>query len=81
MSNPFDDPAGVFLMLVNGEQQHSLWPGAIAVPAGWHTVWGPGARELADRYVEEHWADLLPLSSRESPGKQPNTTSAEGSTR
>lgn len=45
MSNPFDDPNGVFLVLVNAENQHSLWPNFAEVPAGWQTVHGPDARQ------------------------------------
>ena len=26
MTNPFEDPQGRFFVLVNEEQQHSLWP-------------------------------------------------------
>ncbi|WP_415878029.1 MbtH family protein [Mycetohabitans rhizoxinica] len=35
MTNPFDDPNGSFLVLVNSENQHSLWPNFAEVPAGW----------------------------------------------
>jgi MbtH protein len=81
MTNPFDDPTGIFLVLVNGEGQHSLWPGSIAVPAGWRAVWGPGSREAAEQYVEEHWSDLRPLSLRRNAGDQQDTTSTGGNTR
>ena len=30
--NPFDDPEGRFLVLVNDQEQHSLWPSRRAVP-------------------------------------------------
>ncbi|MEU6753945.1 MbtH family protein, partial [Spirillospora sp. NPDC046719] len=35
MTNPFDDPDGTFLVLVNAEGQHSLWPEFADVPSGW----------------------------------------------
>jgi MbtH protein len=62
VSNPFDDEDGVFLVLVNQEGQHCLWPVFAAVPDGWTEAHGPVAREAALAYVEEHWADLRPLS-------------------
>ena len=34
MSNPFEDPEGTYLVLVNDENQHSLWPDFVEVPAG-----------------------------------------------
>ena len=33
-SNPFDDENGTFFVLVNDEEQHSLWPTFAAVPRG-----------------------------------------------
>ncbi|MFD5409713.1 MbtH family protein [Streptomyces nojiriensis] len=62
MSNPFDDPEGTFHVLVNDENQHSLWPSFAEVPAGWRPVLSDAAREDAVRYVEENWTDLRPLS-------------------
>lgn len=33
-TNPFDDENGTFHILVNDEEQHSLWPAFVEVPAG-----------------------------------------------
>ena len=66
MTNPFDDEDGRFLVLVNDEGQHSLWPVFADVPAGWTVVFGETpdgeSREAAVAYVEEHWTDLRPRS-------------------
>lgn len=62
MTNPFDDEAGTFLVLVNDEGQHSLWPEFAGVPAGWRQVHGPGTREQALHFVTENWTDMRPLS-------------------
>lgn len=64
MSNPFDDENGTFLVLVNDENQHSLWPEFADIPAGWRVVFGPGARDAALEYVERNWTDMRPLSLR-----------------
>jgi len=61
-TNPFDDPDGVFLVLVNDEGQHSLWPEFADVPAGWTVVYGPGSRQDCLDYVEANWTDLRPKS-------------------
>ncbi|MCX4661935.1 MbtH family protein [Streptomyces uncialis] len=61
-ANPFEDPEGRFLVLVNDENQHSLWPSFAEVPAGWQTVLGEDTREACLAYVEEHWTDLRPAS-------------------
>ena len=53
MTNPFEDPDGRFYVLVNDEEQHSLWPSFAEVPAGWTTVFGADTREACLAYVEE----------------------------
>ena len=62
MNNPFDDDKGSFLVLVNDEGQHSLWPDFAAVPAGWTTTFGPEARAACIDYVDRHWTDMRPKS-------------------
>jgi len=62
--NPFDDPDGTFLVLVNAEEQRSLWPEFAAVPEGWTAEFGPAARAECLTYVEENWTDLRPRSLR-----------------
>ncbi|MBT3149521.1 MbtH family protein [Streptomyces sp. CHD11] len=61
-TNPFEDPQGSFLVLVNDENQHSLWPAFAEVPAGWRAVFGEDTREACLAYVETHWTDLRPAS-------------------
>ncbi|GAA1669806.1 MbtH family protein [Kribbella sp. NPDC056951] len=62
MSNPFDDAEGSFLVLVNDENQHSLWPEFAAVPDGWRNVFGPTGRQACLDYIETNWTDLRPAS-------------------
>ncbi|GGM50633.1 protein mbtH [Longimycelium tulufanense] len=61
-TNPFEDPEGRFLVLVNEENQHSLWPSFVAVPAGWRVVFGEDTRDACLAYVEANWTDLRPKS-------------------
>lgn len=62
MTNPFEDNNGTFLVLVNDENQHSLWPEFAEVPAGWRTVFGPDQRQACLDYVEQNWTDMRPAS-------------------
>lgn len=64
MTNPFEDEDGTYLVLVNAEEQHSLWPAFAEVPAGWRVVFGEDTRTACVAYVEEHWTDLRPKSLR-----------------
>lgn len=61
-SNPFEDPDGTYLVLVNDEGQHSLWPSFADVPAGWRTALGETRRDAALEYIDTHWTDLRPKS-------------------
>ncbi|MFJ7213126.1 MbtH family protein [Amycolatopsis sp. NPDC098790] len=62
MTNPFEDENGTFLVLVNAENQHSLWPSTVDVPAGWTKVHGEDTRAACLEYVEQNWTDLRPAS-------------------
>ncbi len=62
--NPFADPEGRFLVLVNDQDQYSLWPSRREVPAGWQTVRAEDSRQACLDYVENHWTDLRPLGAR-----------------
>lgn len=62
--NPFDDPEGTYLVLVNDEDQHSLWPAKLAVPAGWQVAFGEAGRQECLDYVEANWTDIRPRSAR-----------------
>lgn len=65
-TNPFDDETGTFVVLVNDEDQYSLWPTFADLPAGWHKVFGAAGRAECLAYVEENWADMRPRSLREA---------------
>jgi MbtH protein len=62
MSNPFEDEAGTFRVLVNTKGQYSLWPNGIAAPVGWAAVYGPAKREACLDEIAECWTDLRPAS-------------------
>jgi MbtH protein len=68
-TNPFDDDDGTFYVLINGEEQYSLWPTFAQVPDGWRVVHGDdgttGRQECLD-YVDEHWTDMRPKSLRDA---------------
>ncbi|OBI89684.1 MbtH family protein [Mycobacterium sp. 1245805.9] len=65
-TNPFDDDGGSFYVLVNGEEQHCLWPAFAEIPTGWRAVYGEASRPECLDYVEEHWTDLRPKTLREA---------------
>lgn len=61
-TNPFEDEDGSYLVLVNDENQHSLWPAGIEIPAGWRQVFGVDGRSECLSYIETNWTDIRPAS-------------------
>jgi MbtH protein len=64
-TNPFDDDNGSFYVLVNDEEQHSLWPVYADVPAGWQVAFGDASRVACLDFIEANWTDIRPKSLRE----------------
>jgi MbtH protein len=73
-TNPFDDEDGEFFVLVNDEDQHSLWPSFAEVPAGWRVALGSTSRQQCLDYVAESWTDMRPKSLREAMGADAMTS-------
>lgn len=61
-----DDDRYEYMVLVNDEEQHSLWPTFKAIPDGWWQVGPIGTKEECLAYVEEAWPDITPLSVRKA---------------
>lgn len=68
MTNPFDDDAASFHVLMNAEGQYSLWPTFADIPTGWRVVLACADRASCLAYVEEHWTDIRPTSLVPRPG-------------
>ncbi|MEV6507830.1 MbtH family protein [Streptomyces sp. NPDC051642] len=62
MANPFDDPDATYLVLVNDEGQHSLWPSFVEVPEGWEAVHAEASRQECVDHIERNWTDMRPKS-------------------
>jgi MbtH protein len=58
--DPFEIADASYLVLVNHLGQHSLWPAAIDVPAGWQVVFGGGDRQACLDHVAANWPDITP---------------------
>ena len=62
MTNPFEEPDGIYLVLINDEGQYSLWPAFIDVPAGWTVAHPSATRSACLDYINQHWTDMRPQS-------------------
>ena len=61
-TNPFDDDNGSFFVLVNDEEQHSLWPTFADVPPGWRVVYGEADRAACLDFIDLNRTDIRPKS-------------------
>ena len=59
-----DDDSTIYQVVVNDEEQYSIWPADRELPEGWraHGPAAPKAECIA--YIDEHWTDMRPLSLR-----------------
>lgn len=56
-------------VVVNDEEQYSIWPVGRAVPAGWNTVGVHGSRETCLEHIDRVWTDMRPKSLRLAMGE------------
>lgn len=59
-----------YQVLINPEEQYSLWPADKQIPLGWKSVFGPETKETCLAYVKEVWTDMRPKSLRDEMEKQ-----------
>ncbi|MFB8280459.1 MbtH family protein [Nocardia colli] len=55
-----------FQVLINGEEQYSLFPVELAVPGGWRQAEFTGTEAECMAFVDRVWTDMRPLSQRTS---------------
>ncbi|SAL34635.1 MbtH family protein [Caballeronia humi] len=61
-TTPADDV--VYTVVINDEEQYSIWPTYRAVPAGWREAGKSGAKADCLAYIETVWTDMRPASLR-----------------
>ena len=55
----------VFCILANEEEQYSLWPDNLDLPAGWTKIDFTGTKEDCLQHINEIWVDMRPKSIRD----------------
>lgn len=53
-----------YRVVVNHEEQYSIWPSDMALPSGWSDVGKAGTMPECLGYIDEVWTDMRPLSVR-----------------
>ena len=58
------EDAAIYKVVVNHEEQYSLWPVERENPSGWQDAGKTGSREDCLAYIKDVWTDMRPLSAR-----------------
>ncbi|MBD2515119.1 MbtH family protein [Nostoc sp. FACHB-973] len=54
----------IYKVVVNHEEQYSIWPSDRENPIGWKDVGKNGLKQECLNYIKEVWTDMRPLSLR-----------------
>ncbi|WP_349368668.1 MbtH family NRPS accessory protein [Salinarimonas sp.] len=55
-----------YKVVMNDEEQYSIWPDEREIPAGWRAEGKAGTKEECLAHIETVWTDMRPLSLRRS---------------
>lgn len=53
-----------YRVVVNDEEQYSIWPSGKQIPPGWRDAGKRGTEAECLAHIEEVWTDMRPLSLR-----------------
>jgi MbtH protein len=59
-----EDVPQIYTVLINDEEQYSLWLSHKEIPAGWKSVGVTGSKAECMEHVDKVWTDITPLSVR-----------------
>ena len=62
--NNEDEDKTIYKVVVNHEEQYSIWPEYRENPAGWNDAGKVGPKAECLAYIKEVWTDMRPLSLR-----------------
>jgi len=54
----------IYRVVVNHEEQYSIWPADKETPRGWRDAGKSGTKAQCLAYIKEIWTDMRPLSLR-----------------
>lgn len=64
----FDDDSKSFHVVLNDEEQYSIWPHGKTLPLGWREAGFSGTKAECLAHIDAVWTDMRPLSLRKSMG-------------
>lgn len=66
MTAPPNEDTTTYKVVVNEEEQYSIWPERQQNPPGWRDVGVRGQKTVCLAHIEEVWVDMRPRSLREA---------------
>lgn len=69
MSRDDTEDTTIYTVVVNHEEQYSIWPAGRELPLGWREVGKQGSKVECLAYIKDVWTDMRPLSLRQSMGE------------
>ncbi|HEX8320289.1 MbtH family protein [Longimicrobium sp.] len=69
MSDEREDTT-TYEVVMNDEEQYSIWPADRELPLGWHKAGKQGLKADCLAWIEEVWTDMRPKSLREKMQQQ-----------
>ena len=64
MSEDEREDTTIYNVVVNHEEQYSIWPAGRDLPLGWKEAGKNGLKAECLEYIKEVWTDMRPLSLR-----------------
>ncbi len=58
----------MYMVVVNQEEQYSIWPADRDAPMGWRDTGFHGLKDACLRHIQEIWSDMRPRVSRPDDG-------------
>ncbi|MEM8529456.1 MAG: MbtH family NRPS accessory protein [Chloroflexota bacterium] len=68
----------IYNVVLNHEEQYSIWPADRDNPLGWNSVGKSGLKQECLDFINEVWTDMRPLSLRKHMEHAGQTTKAVG---
>ncbi len=72
-----EDDKTIYRVVINHEEQYSIWPADRELPLGWNDAGKSGTKQECLDHIEEVWTDMRPLSLRKKMAEDEKRRAAE----
>ena len=63
-NDEYEDDGVTYTVVINDEDQYSIWPTGRSVPKGWQVLSVSGPKPTCLAYIDRVWLDMRPASVR-----------------